>query len=575
MRNGNAPAAGEQPMGQAEFWTAAAQAIEQLAYVRSLPDVVVTLRDYTRHLLRAEGIAVILRDGDFCHYVAEDAVSPLWAGQRFPAESCVSGWAMRNRQTVSIADVFLDDRVPHDAYRSTFVRSMLMVPIGGNEPVAAVGGYWARPGIPGAREIAVLEALARAASTALENGRLLTSLERLNAELEQRVLDRTAELEQAQENLRQTQKMEVVGQLSGNVAHDFNNLLAPIMSTLDLVLGGNAPSALMSRSAAVAMDAAEKAKLLVQRLLAFARRQPLVPVRVDLAALVEEVRDLIASTLGSTISLDLHLAPGLPSVRADPQQLELAILNLVVNARDAMPSGGNLEITVDLAGGTRPASLEPGEYIRLAVRDNGVGMSEKTRIAAKEPFFTTKTAGHGIGLGLSMVDGLVGQLGGALEIQSTPQAGTEICMWFPAIEQPAQRAGNDSSSEPVVSDANGGGAVLLVDDEVLVRMGTSTMLENLGYTVTEAEDAQQAMGLIERGLKPDIVITDHIMPGMTGAEFALRLRTDYPAIPVMIISGYQGIDLIAPDIVRLSKPFRQVHLTASMDAARAQVQPFG
>lgn len=572
MRQEQTGRAADMTVPEATSWLAAAEAIEQLAHARTIDDVVGLLRASARRIVGADGIAVVLRDGAFCHYVAEDAKAPLWAGQRFPSESCVSGWAMRHKQTVAIPDVFLDPRVPVEAYRATFVRSMLMVPIGGAEPVAAVGAYWSETGMPGAAQAGLLEALARAASSGLESGRLFAALERLNGELERRVVERTEELERAQESLRQKQKMEVIGQITGNVAHDFNNLLSPIMASLDLVLGGRASAERLERSATVAMEAAETAKTLVQRLLAFARRQPLLPTAVDLAELVEGMRELVSSTIGgSGIGLKIDMEAGLPPVRADRQQLEMAILNLVLNARDAMPSGGTLEISALPCGSDPPEGLRSGAYVRLLVADDGCGMDAKIRASATEPFFTTKRAGQGTGLGLSMVEGLASQLGGALEIDSAPGAGTRVSLWLPVDE-----VAPGVEAEPKSDDTRDAGEacnLLLVDDEFLVRMGISAMLADLGYTVTEAGDARTALDLIEQGLRPDVVVTDHIMPGMTGAEFALRLRADHPEIAVMIISGYQGVDLIAPDIVRLSKPFRQAHLLASIAAARAQVRP--
>lgn len=554
---------------QAARWAQAANAIEQLTKTRSLDELLEILRGSARRIVGADGIAVILRDGESCHYVAEDAKEPLWAGQRFPAKSCISGLAMMQNETIAISDVLLDPRVPQDAYRRTFVRSMLMVPIGKGQPVAAVGAYWSDTGQPSVNEIALLETLGRAASTALDNSRLVSSLERLNAELEFRVADRTAELERTQESLRQTQKMEVIGQLTGNVAHDFNNLLSPIMAALDLVLSGSPSSAAIARSASLGMQAAENAKTLVQRLLAFARRQPLIPTAVDSAALVEGMRSLLASTIGSRVALDIAVDADLPAIRADRHQLEMAILNLAVNARDAMDSVGRLTIRVERAEGALPSRLAQGNYVLLTVQDTGCGMDARTLKAATEPFFTTKDAGHGTGLGLSMVDGLTTQLGGALMIDSKPGEGTEVRLVLPVVKTvttPPEQDGPETET-----DASEG-ALLLVDDDELVRMSTADILSDLGYDVTEAEDAQKALAMIDEGFHPDVVVTDHIMPGMTGAEFALRLRSDHPDMAIMIISGYQGIDLIAPDIVRLSKPFRQVHLKTSIAAARAQVQ---
>lgn len=550
-------------------WAAAALAIEQLSQARAIDDLVAILRIWARRVVGADGITVVLREGDQCYYVAEDSFEPLWAGQRFLAETCVSGWAMMNRRSVAIPDVFRDPRVPVEAYRQTFVRSMLMVPIGRPDPVAAVGAYWSIPGQPSENEVALLEALARAASAGLENGRLLSSLERLNTELEDRVAARTVALERAQTSLRHKQKMEVIGQLTGNVAHDFNNLLAPIMAGLDLILGGRAGPEAVARSANVAMEAAEAAKTLVQHLLAFARRQPLLTVAIKPEQLLDDLHRLLSSSVGSQITLEINAAPGLPAIRADKNQLEMAILNLVVNARDATPEGGTITVSARLADDAKPEGLGDGIYVEIVVQDTGCGMDEKTRASATEPFFTTKEPGRGTGLGLSMVDGLIRQLDGSLEIESEPGKGTAIRLFLPAVDiAPAMTDPADQDS-PLHKDR---GCVLLVEDDALVRMSTNHMLDDLGFKVIEKEDARSALAAIDEGLRPDVVVTDHLMPGMTGAEFALRLRTDHPHIAVVIVSGYQGIDLIAPDIVRVSKPFRQAHLDASIDAALGQLR---
>jgi signal transduction histidine kinase len=549
-------------------WARAAEAIESLSGARSLDDIVEILRSSARRIVGADGIAIVLRDGDQCHYIAEDAMEPLWAGQRFPAETCVSGWAMRHGETASIPDVFIDRRVPQDAYRQTFVRSMLMVPIGRPDAVAAVGAYWSDTGRPIASQISLLEALARAASTSLENGRLFSSLESLNGELEQRVRERTAELESTQETLRQIQKMEIVGQLTGNVAHDFNNLLSPIMAGLDLVLAGRASADTVMRSASVAMEAAENAQTLVQRLLMFARRQPLTRTAVDLADLLTNMRALLRSTIGPRINLLIDLAGNLPAIHADRHQMELAVLNLVVNARDAMPQGGSLTLSAEAVDSNLPAQLAPGTFVRLTISDTGIGMDAATKASATEPFFTTKPTGHGTGLGLSMVHGLTGQLGGALDIESQAGEGTKVNLWLPVSQASGtvSVAKETQEGEGEISQ----GKVFLIDDNVLVRSSTREMLADLGYEVTEFADAGLAIAMLDEGFRPDIVITDHIMPGMTGAELALRLRVDHPEIAILIISGYEGIDLIAPDIVRLSKPFRQGHLKASIAAACAK-----
>ncbi|KEY99334.1 histidine kinase, partial [Sphingomonas sp. BHC-A] len=420
---------GAEQKALAARWSIATEAMEALAGARSLEAITHVLRAFARRAVGADGIAVVLRDEDQCHYIAEDSMEPLWAGQRFPASSCVSGWAMENNRTAVIPDVFDDERVPVEAYRTTFVRSMVMVPIGGVEPIAALGAYWSEFAQPTDNEIALLEALARAASTALENGRLFASLEALNEQLERRVRERTAELERSQDSLRQVQKLDMLGQLTGHVAHDFNNLLMPIVGGLDLILSGKRTPESIERHATIAMQAAESAQTLVQRLLTFARRQPLTAKAVDLPDLLGGMGALLASTLGPRIALSVDLQPLLPPVRADAHQLEVALLNLAVNGRDAMPDGGALSIRAEARQSRLPSVLAPGRYVCLTVSDTGAGMTPAVRAAAMEPFFTTKPSGHGTGLGLSMVHGLAAQLGGTVEIDSVVGQGTSVRLW--------------------------------------------------------------------------------------------------------------------------------------------------
>lgn len=546
-----------------ERWSLLTSAIEQMGSARSLDAIIAILRSSARRIAGADGIAIVLSDNGQCHYVAEDAKSPLWAGQRFPLESCISGLSMRDRKVIVIPDVMADPRVPHAAYEPTFVRSMVMMPIGSPEPIAAIGAYWSDTGTPGETTITLLETLSRAATTALENGRLMQSLEELNNALEARVLERTAELEAAQEIVRQSQKMDVIGQLTGNVAHDFNNLLTPIMGSLDLILERRVLTEGVLRGATVAMDAAERAQLLIQRLLSFARRQPLAPSPVDIGDLVMGMRDLLVSSMGSRVALRIDIQAGLPNVRADRHQLEMALLNLAVNGRDAMPGGGTLNLSAGMGmADNRPADLPAGNYVWLAIRDDGMGMDDATLTKAIEPFFSTKDAGHGTGLGLSMVHGLAAQLGGTLKLTSALGEGTTVTIWLPVVREKSVQ------ELPAATDPKSESKALVIDDDERVREGTAEMLAVLGYDVIQAGGAREGLDLLDAGLDPAIVVTDHVMPGMTGAELALRLRADHPRVPVVIMSGYQGIDLIAPDIVRLSKPFRQRHLTECIAAAR-------
>jgi PAS domain S-box-containing protein len=363
----------------------------------------------------------------------------------------------------------------------------------------------------------------------------------------------------AEEQLRHSQKMEAMGQLTGGVAHDFNNLLTPIVGSLDMLMRRGLGSEREQRLIGGAMQSAERAKTLVQRLLAFARRQPLQASAVGLAQLVNGMAGLIGSTLGPKIEIRVELANDLPPARADANQLEMALLNLAVNARDAMPEGGTLTISAareSVRAGHR-SKLAQGHYVRLSVADTGTGMDEVTIGRAIEPFFSTKGIGKGTGLGLSMVHGLAAQLGGGLTIESEIGHGTEVELWLPISTDPLDDP-RPGEREAVVATARG--RALLVDDEDLVRMSTADMLSDLGFEVVEASSAEEALSLIGDGTRPDLLVTDHLMPGMTGAELARKARLLIAGLPILIVSGYAEVEGIAPDLPRLTKPFRNSEL---------------
>jgi PAS domain S-box-containing protein len=374
---------------------------------------------------------------------------------------------------------------------------------------------------------------------------------------------REVELVHAQEALRQSQKMEAMGQLTGGVAHDFNNLLTPIIGSLDMLQRREIGGAREQRLIGGALESADRAKTLVQRLLAFARRQPLRPTAIDVAALLEGMGELVASTTGPQISIAIHVSDDLIPAVADPNQLEMAILNLSVNARDAMPDGGTLTLAAQAehVGQEHRSNLPPGDYIRLSVADTGTGMDAATRKRAVEPFFSTKGIGKGTGLGLSMVHGLASQLGGAMHIASEPGFGTKIELWLPVSAEPAGPVASAQAECPV---AQGAGTVLLVDDEETVRTSTADMLADLGYQVFEAATAAEALALLESGLRVDLLLTDHLMPGMTGTDLAREARDRWPGCPVLLISGFAEADGVAPDLPRLTKPFRQAELAAAL-----------
>lgn len=381
-----------------------------------------------------------------------------------------------------------------------------------------------------------------------------------------------SDLVTTQEALRQSRKMEAMGQLTGGVAHDFNNLLTPIVGALDLLqrrgIGGEREQRLISG----AVQSAERAKVLVQRLLAFARRQPLKAVAVDVCQLVTDMAGLVSSTTGPQIKVTVEIPADLPPAIADANQLEMALLNLCVNARDAMPEGGTLLIAaaVENVSSEQDADLQQGAYIKLSVTDTGVGMDDETVARAAEPFFSTKGIGKGTGLGLSMAHGLASQLGGALRIISRVGFGTTIQLWLPQSSQLVSIMAQ-SQDPPVQIEIFG--TALLVDDEELVRISTADMLSDLGYSVIEASSAEEALRLLDGGLEPDLLVTDHLMPGMSGTELASILRVRPRHLPTLIVSGYAEGDGITSDLPRLTKPFRNEDLAAALAALSAQDRP--
>ena len=840
---------------------------ERLILAKSVDEVVSVLRDTVRAIIGADGIAIAVEASGYCTYVAEDAVSPLWQGQTFPIDHCVSGRAMLTDETIVIPDVRLDSRIPPEAYNATFVRSLVMVPIGKPVAIAALGAYWSQVRTHDQETIERLESLARLATIAIENARLtqarnrgaaisaaqnrilalavaegildvtleaivreveslsssglmgnillldeqgrcvqrclapslpseytkaveglcldpgtgacgismlnagtesgrdtssdafvkqLTALanqhglqvcwsipirsvqglaigtfvlyhrevrkpipadmeivdfviqtiglmlrraqvdesvrnsearlrlavdhadvgfwdvdlvqntlvwppqtkamfgisadvsvtlenfyqglhphdrratleafsaamdpdrralydvdyrtigredgvvrwvaakgravfdehgrclrvtgtamditarknadeklRELNATLEGRVAQAIAEREEVQVALRQSQKMEAMGQLTGGVAHDFNNLLTPIVGTLDMLQRRGVGGEREQRLIAGAVQSADRAKTLVQRLLAFARRQPLQAVAVNVGKLVSDMGDLLASTTGPQIKVVVDAPEHLPAAIADVNQLEMALLNLSVNARDAMLEGGTLRIsacTESIEAGHR-SGLAVGNYLCLSVADTGSGMDATTLARAVEPFFSTKGVGQGTGLGLSMVHGLASQLNGALTIQSSPGMGTNVELWLPrSVALPAEAL--RLVETPELSSSRG--VALLVDDEELVRASTSYMLAELGYCVIEASSGEEAIALMDAGEAFDLLITDHLMPGISGTDLAKQVRCSRPGIAILLVSGYAEREGLDPDLPRLGKPFRKSDLSTTL-----------
>jgi signal transduction histidine kinase len=406
------------------------------------------------------------------------------------------------------------------------------------------------------------------------------ALQQLNEELEHRIEERTREREMALAQLFEAQKIDTIGQLTGGVAHDFNNLLMAVLGSLELLKKRLSPEDARShRLLDNAVQGAERGAALTQRLLAFARRQELKPETVDVLRLIAGMEDLLCRAIGPAVMLGKHLPADLPPVRVDANQLELAILNLAVNARDAMPLGGSLSIVgseqlIAPGDANAPRELPPGAYVRLEVVDTGLGMDEATLARATEPFFTTKGPGKGTGLGLSMVQGLAVQSGGAMSVTSEPGKGTTIALWLPRADVTSVEAvvpERGATEQDAAAEGEPELTVLVVDDDLLVAAGTSAMLEDLGHRVVEASSGAQAIDALRRyedGIH--VVITDHAMPGMTGLELAQHIKQSHPGLPVILASGYADIDDLAEygPLPRLAKPFRQGELAAAIAAAR-------
>jgi signal transduction histidine kinase len=389
-------------------------------------------------------------------------------------------------------------------------------------------------------------------------------LSRLTATLEQRVEQTLAEQRKAEEALLQAQKIEALGQLTGGVAHDFNNLLMAVMGNLDLLRKQLIDDPRALRLLDGALQGARRGAALTQRMLAFARQQELTTNAVDLGRMMSGMQDLLARALGPQITLHFTLDPDLPSVEVDSTQLELAILNLAINARDAMPAGGQIVFRADFPPSI-PETLAPGRYVRLSLADSGSGMDAATLKRAMEPFFSTKPVGKGTGLGLSMVHGMAQQLGGLFELESAAGSGTTATLWLPA----ATAAAVEAAPEQVQMEAGEAvkpATILMVDDDSLIGMATADMLQDLGHTVIEANSGRMALEILDRGQQIDLMMTDYAMPGMTGVELAAKVRGRLPGLPILLATGYADMPAGQKfDLPRLSKPYAQSALKTAID----------
>ena len=401
--------------------------------------------------------------------------------------------------------------------------------------------------------------------------RLEAELRELNDTLEARVAERTAELQAAEETLRQSQKMEVVGQLTGGIAHDFNNMLQVIGGALEVVQRrseqGRAEDA--ARYVNTARTTVDRAAALTNRLLAFARRQALQPKPLKADALVEGVTELIRGTVGPSVEVVLRPGDGIWTVLCDPGQLENVLLNLALNARDAMPGGGRLTISTtgvqlterDLQGRD---GAKPGDYVEVAVTDTGLGMTPAVLARAFEPFFTTKPLGQGTGLGLSQLYGFVRQSGGMVKLDSAPGQGTTVRLYLPRYRG-AEPDALDTELVLAATEAFSG-TVLLVEDESDVRSMVAETLRELGCRVLEAHDGPSGLRVLHSPEHIDVLVTDVGLPGLNGRQLADAARERRPDLPVLLITGYAGAALtdwqLAPGMEVVGKPFKLDPLAA-------------
>ena len=479
---------------------------------------------------------------------------PINAFARFPMprNTALFGPTFAGEGPVRSADITQDPRYGlSDPYRGMpeghpRVISYLAVPVISRSG-EVIGGLFfghAQAGRFDARSERLALGLAAQAATAIDNARLVQAQQRLNQTLEQKVAERTQALEaemairvSTEAALRQSQKMEAVGQLTGGIAHDFNNMLSGVIGGLHLIKRRIAAGRLddLDRFMEASTASAHRAAALTARLLAFSRRQSLDARAVDINALTESLSDLLARSVNENIALRIVPGEGDPHAVVDANQLENALLNLAINARDAMPHGGALTIEVSTAQVDAVPDLEPGRYVVIAVSDTGVGMAPEVMEKVFEPFFTTKPIGQGTGLGLSMVYGFARQSGGQLQLRSQPGEGTTVTLYLPAGD--AQALPGQHTPAAAMQEGQGQ-TVLVVEDDPSVRLLVREVLEDLRYVAVEASDAAQAIPILSSGQHLDLMISDVGLPGMNGRQLAEVARAHRPHLPVLFITGY-------------------------------------
>lgn len=565
---------------------------ERVAAELDLDALVQAVIDAGRELTGAEFGAFFYNRTDdagesYLLYSLSGAPMEAFAGFPMPRNTAVFSPTFAGEGAVRSGDIRRDARYGHSAPYHGMpaghlkVISYLAVPVASRSG-EVIGGLFfghAEPDQFDARSERLALGLAAHAAIAIENARLIQAAQRLNQTLEHKVAERTAALEtemasraRAEAALRQSQKMEAVGQLTGGIAHDFNNMLTGVIGGLDIVRRRLAAGRTedIDRFMDAASTSAQRAAALTARLLAFSRRQSLDAKSTDINALTKSLEDLLTRTIHENIILKIIPGTGNPHAEIDGNQLENAILNLAINARDAMPDGGLLTVevsTVELDDTYASDKLEiaPGNYVVVAVSDTGVGMAQDLIEKVFEPFFTTKPIGQGTGLGLSMVYGFVRQSGGQVRIHSQPDQGTSIKLFLPASKSNEENA----EGHPTIVHEGQGQTVLVVEDDPSVRLLVCEVLEELGYSSVEAGDGAEAIPVLESARSLDLMISDVGLPGMNGRQLAEVAREHRPDLPILFVTGYAEnaairAGFLGTNMDMITKPFALDSLAAKI-----------